>query len=315
MYVGILTSLFLYILQSYIFKSMKQRKVGKIYGLVCPIKKKIVYIGQTDNVSKRLGTHIRKTKHKLKNEIKLSKKEFWIKKLIELNEENNISVTIIEECELENLNEREIHWISEYGLQNLYNLTEGGEGTRGYTLSELHKKKISENRKGKYCGEDHWNYGNNMSEETLEKISIINFGENHWNYGQKLSEKTKKLISKANSGKNNGMYGKRFKKTKEQIEKQRNNMINSKKFQESRKSEEYRKKISDIVSIPVYILDENFEILMEFKNSTECAEYFGYTRGNVKNAIRDRRRLKRKYWVIRKENYNSSKMSEYFSNN
>lgn len=40
---------------------------------------------------------------------------------------------------------------------------------------------------------------------------------------------------------------------------------------------------------------------MEFKNTTKCADYFGYTRGNVKNA-----RIVRKYWVVRQNKLEES---------
>ena len=129
-------------------------------------------------------------------------------------------------------------------------------------------------------------------------------------FGRHLSNETKDKISKANSGMNNGMYGKKIIKTPEQIEKARLNMINSKKFQDSRKSKEYSDKISDIVSITVVVLNEKLENIMEFKNTTKCAEYFGYTRGNIKNAVRDLRQIgkgkKEKYWVVRKEKLDES---------
>jgi len=48
-------------------------------------------------------------------------------------------------------------------------------------------------------------------------------------------------------------------------------------------------------------LDSNLNIVMEFKNTTKCADYFGYTRGNVKNA-----RIVRKYWVVRQNKLEES---------
>jgi hypothetical protein len=85
---------------------------------------------------------------------------------------------------------------------------------------------------------------------------------------------------------------------------------NSNKLKESRSSNEYRKKISNYRSKPVFLLNDKLEIVMEFKNSTICADYFGFTRGNIKNAISSLRKvgksMKNKYWVIRKENYEES---------
>lgn len=360
---------------------------GYIYGLECPLKKEIVYIGQTHhNFNYRLTEHISLTKTKIKYGRVFNKKEHWIKKLIRLNIENEIKIILIEECDINIIDEREIYWIAEYSKTRiLKNLSPGGNSNRGFKFSDVRKKKMSEdakeryknqteeekiniinrlkeyrknqtreekiniinklknnytkekrkivsdrmieyykthdatflnkkhseesrkkisiNRKGKCKGEHHIFYGTHRSEETKQKISNKVKGENHPLYGTHRSDITKNKISEANSGENNGMYGKHLKKTPEQIEKQRINMINSENFQKSRKSKEFRDKISEAFSIPIYILDDNFNILIEFKNTRECGEYYGCTRGNVKNAIRDLRKIMKKYWVVRKENY------------
>jgi len=228
---------------------------GLVYGLKCPIENRIKYVGITTlNMNKRINGHLSECRVKIKRGGPFTKKERWIKMLLEKGIERKIEILILEECEtIEILKEQEKLWISKY--KNLCNSTAGGFGIL------------------------------NPSQETRDKIS------------------------KANSGKNNPMHGKRFKRTEEQIKKQRENMINSEKFQKSRKSAEYRKKISDHFSIPVYVLNEDREVVMEFKNSTVCAEYFGCTRGNIKNAIRDKRQVGKKlgdrtrYWVIRKEQF------------
>ena len=300
-------------------------KKGHIYGLVCPIENEIVYIGQTTIVlNKRLAQHITETKTKIKNKRQLSKKCKWIKNLISLKMESLIKIISMELCESKNiyleLNKKEIFWISKYS--NLLNSTNGGDGNKGYKHTEECKKRMSEIKLDYFKhneairGEEHVLYGTKHSEEYKKNISkkLKEYyknnpkfsGELNPLYGIPQSEETKDKISEKNSGEGNGMYGKRFKKTPEEIEKCRIAMINSEKFQQSRKSEEYRKKISDIVSIPIYLLDEDFNILQEFKNTTKCAEYFGYTRSNVKHAVKDLRRLKRKYWVVRKENYEES---------
>lgn len=101
---------------------------------------------------------------------------------------------------------------------------------------------------------------------------------------------------------------KKYKKTPQQIEKCRLAMINSSKFQASRKSKEYREKISNLQSDPILLLNENLEDIEEFSTATRCAEKYGYTRGNIKNACRELRPigvrkakgLHTKHWVIRK---------------
>lgn len=231
---------------------------GFIYGLKCPKDNKIRYVGQTTRkLSQRLSQHIRRV---ITKDGKLTKKEAWIKNLINESLEKFIEIIEIEECIKEELNNREKFWISELGgMGDLTNLTWGGTGV-------IKNKVVSK---------------------------------------EKLSEETKKKISEANSGVKNGMYGKKRIITDDVKEKTRINMINSTKFQESRKSEKYRNKISDIVSKPLVTLNVKFEFVMEFKNSTKCAEYFDMTRGNIKNAVRQLRKIgkgkKEKFWVVRKE--------------
>lgn len=277
---------------------------GKIYYLICPITKNPIYVGKTiELVEERLRKHISKTKTKIKYNRKLSKNEYWIKKLINLSIENEIQIGIIEECKEENLNDREIYWISEYRKKfKLNNLSDGGDGGRFFPTEET-KKKISLGRKGKCVGKDHFLFGKKRSKETRYKISEAIKGKNHPNFGKPRTEETKRKIGLANKGDKNGMYGVTFSMCKEHKESISNSLKNSKKLKESRNSKEYKEKLSDIFSIPLLLLDEDFNIINEFKNCRECAEYFGYTVGNVKNAVRDFRKLGRKYWIIRKENY------------
>jgi hypothetical protein len=232
---------------------------GFIYGLICPIRNEIRYIGLTKKTpEKRLSQHLMESKYYKRKGKYLNKKHNWLNKLIEMNIEKEIKVVVLEEIEYGNnidiLSEREIYWISVY--KNLSNSTDGGEG-------------------------------------------VLN-----------LSEDARKRISITNSGEKNGMYGKRIKRTKEQKKKLSLSLKNSNKLKESRSSNEYRKKISNYRSKPVFLLNDKLEIVMEFKNSTICADYFGFTRGNIKNAISSLRKvgksMKNKYWVIRKENYEES---------
>ncbi len=119
-----------------------------------------------------------------------------------------------------------------------------------------------------------------------------------------LSDDAKLRISKANSGENNGMYGRRMSRTEEQKNKLSQSLKNSDKLKESRKSNEYREKISNVTSIPILVLDNNYKIVFEFKNCRECAEYFNCTKGNIANAIRFNRQIGKgksdKYWVKKK---------------
>lgn len=332
--------------------------IGYIYGLKCPIRNEIVYVGQTHNsLEVRLTKHISNTRSKIKSNKPFNKKDHWIKKLIRLEIENEIEIILIEECDLSIIDEREIYWITEYRKFDFNkNIADGGRVNRGHKWSEESKKRMSENRKGKNVGPNNANYGKSPSEEVKEKISNklkdfyschdANFkgkkhteeslnkmsenrkgkckgeehpfynkprteetrkkisdavkGENHPFFGKERSEETKLKIGIANSGENNGMYGITYSMSQETKDKISEKLKNSSKLKESRNSEEYKKKISDHFSIPLILYDSDMNKIMEFKNCRECAEYFGYTVGNVKNAVRDGRMLGRKYWIKRK---------------
>lgn len=282
---------------------------GYIYALVCPIKKEIVYVGQTRKKLKtRLVGHISETRRAVFNNRHLSKKNEWIKSLLDINIENEIEIILLKECYEKELNENEINYIKEYSkIYDLVNTSVGGTfGLYGVCAiwTDKRKKEMSAIKKNFYTIEQRNRFSIIMKEyykknpipKKPKKPKIKKERQPH-------SEETKRKIGEKNKGEKNGMYGTHIKKSKEQIEKNRYNMINSEKFQKSRKSEEYRKKISDIVSIPIYLLDLDFNILKEFKNTTVCAEYLNCGRANVKNAIRHLRKVCKIYWVVRKENY------------
>lgn len=131
-----------------------------IYKITSPTGK--VYIGQSINVENRIKTYKyignRKHQHKLNNSIKKYGLE-------------NHTFKIIEECSIEQLNEREIYWIHHYKsvIEGL-NLTYGGEGGKqseevknkksksmtGKKFSEETKKKMSESKKGHNMYTNDW---------------------------------------------------------------------------------------------------------------------------------------------------------------
>lgn len=341
--------------------------VGYIYGLKCPIRNEIVYVGQTHNeLEVRLTKHISNTRSKIKYNRTFNKKDHWIKKLIRLGIEANIEIMLIEECELSIIDDREIYWISEYRKYDFNkNLADGGRVNRGHRWTDEAKKRVSESRKGKYVGIENHNYGKSPSEEVKEKISeklkafysehdanfkgrkhteesLLKISKNrkgkccgikHFSYGKNYicseetrrkisesnkgkknpcSEETKKKISEANSGEKNGMFGKSILRTEEQKKKLSESLKNSDKLKKAKQNPEYKKKLSDHFSIPILLLDLDFKIIEEFKNLRECSEKLGCTKGNVKNAINDLRKLCKKFWIVRKENYedNINKIKE-----
>lgn len=79
---------------------------------------------------------------------------------------------------------KEKYYIKIYNTKfpNGYNLTDGGDGAVGLTVSEETRKKIRESRFGKYKGEDNNFYGKHHSEESRQKIKdnlIVRYGKDN----------------------------------------------------------------------------------------------------------------------------------------
>lgn len=106
------------------------------------------YIGQAGDVKARWTSHRYRLRHGIGSP---HLQHAWDK-----YGEEAFEFFVIEECEAENLDEREIYWIKEYdSFRNGYNLTEGGGGMRGYKMSEESKRRISEATKGRYISAEH----------------------------------------------------------------------------------------------------------------------------------------------------------------
>jgi len=185
------------------------------------------YIGKSEvNIEERWKTHIRDLRndnHRCNNGKRDKLQLAWNK-----YSEENFIFGVIEECEVEQCNEREIYWIAYYdSFKHGYNNTEGGEGISGWNHSGATKQKISEAR----TGEKHPMYGKQHSPETKQKMSKARTGRHH-------SPETRKKMSekaKLRTGEKNPMYGQGYKlqgeknpmyipRTLEMIEDVKNNM-------------------------------------------------------------------------------------------
>ena len=192
------------------------------------IKNKVngnVYIGQAVDIYERRKEHIsllRRGRH-INNHLQRAWNKYG---------EDNFEFSIVEECDENALNDREIYWIAEYGsYHNGYNQTLGGGGVRGFKHDEETKQRISESLKGENAP---W-YGKQRSEETKAKIGQAS--KERWtdefraymssiNTGRIPSEETKLKMSESQkknwtderraefsekfSGEGNPMYGVRF---------------------------------------------------------------------------------------------------------
>ena len=146
-----------------------------IYKITNKINGKF-YIGQSVDIKRRFTEH--KTPHGRMTSIKLAIKKYG---------KENFLFEVIEECSIENLDAREVYWISKLNPQ--YNRNEGGRGSRGHHVSDdvrqtlSHKNKqhwigLPENEKAiikeRLCGPAK---GHPVSEATREKLRIANTGK------------------------------------------------------------------------------------------------------------------------------------------
>ena len=88
-----------------------------------------VYIGQSVDIEKRWGVH--KTELKNNYHCNVHLQNAWNK-----YGEGNFEFSIVEECDADQLNQREIYWISKFNsYENGYNLTCGGGNTESFSKS------------------------------------------------------------------------------------------------------------------------------------------------------------------------------------
>ena len=168
------------------------------------------YIGQAHNIERRLREH----NYYL---IKGTDKCAALQRAVNKYGIENFEVGILEACEPDKMNDREIYWIDLYksSSRDGYNISNGGEsGLFGYKRPPEFGKKVSASKKAmhlkmtdeqkKKISELH--KGKPKSEETRRKMS-----ENHSRYmlGRKHSEETLAKLRVAHGGKNAYQLGKK----------------------------------------------------------------------------------------------------------
>ena len=180
------------------------------------------YIGQTTDFKRRKREHLNELrKHKHSN--------LYLQNAFDKYGEDNFEFTILEECEKEQANDREIFWLNNFSgfeSSNNYNLCQAGgakgiseetrEKLRSRIMSEETRRKISESRKGiklnltderrrqisesnrqRFTGRKHTEESKRKMSETLKARA-----KNHpaWGMtGKHHSEETKKKISESES--------------------------------------------------------------------------------------------------------------------
>ena len=162
------------------------------------------YIGKnaSNNPNKRWNEH----KNKLNKNIHPNP---YLQNAWNKHGEDIFAFSVLEECERERANDREIYWIDFFdSFTNGYNLTKGGEGNLGIKRhhSATTRKKMSESHKGMQFSEEHKKKiseagkGKVISEETKKRMSEGDKG--HTNHlGKHHSEESKRKMSEAKKGK------------------------------------------------------------------------------------------------------------------
>lgn len=159
---------------------------GTIYCVHCiPTGKK--YIGQTiQKIKNRINDHFSRSFNS----------QYKFHRAIKKYGKNNFIYGIIEECNYDIINEKEIFWIKTYDtFKNGYNSDTGGKN--GRLVSKETKRKMSESQKGENA---YW-FGKSPSQEHRKKLSEVKKGSNNHFYGKSHSEESKKKMSEIKKGK------------------------------------------------------------------------------------------------------------------
>ena len=204
---------------------------------------------------------------------------------------------ILKECDDKELDFWEMYYIKELNTKapNGYNLTDGGDGCKGYSPSEETKRKLSEKNKGKKRSEDFKKLISKImkdkkhSEEAIRKTAEAN-------RGKKRSNETRKKMSESQKGK------KRSEETKMKISEARKGIIFSE--ETKRKMSEARKGIPNIkLSKPVLQIDKDTnEVIAEFPSTMEVKRQLGFNHSHIASCCNGKRKSAYGYiWRYKEE--------------
>lgn len=158
------------------------------------------YIGQSVNIQKRWREH--------KNALEQNR-HFNIHLQRAWNRGDRFEFSVIEKCDKDKLNEREIYWIAYYNTMDMqfgYNLCAGGESTTGRECSTETRKKISNSNRGRKCSAETIRkrtetFRKHMEDPAYRERVKRRGAENAkkrgspWNKGKRTSAETKRKIS------------------------------------------------------------------------------------------------------------------------
>ncbi len=147
------------------------------------------YVGQSQNLKRRMkATH---------------KENIYLFRAIQKYGRDNFKTYVVEYCDIDDLDEREIYYIKEFHshyTEGGYNISWGGDAPmRGRKHTEETKKMYSETRKERIYpkGKDSPSFGRHHTEESKEKMRKNRpdtSGENHWAWGKHYSKETREKM-------------------------------------------------------------------------------------------------------------------------
>lgn len=116
-----------------------------------------------------------------------------VKKAMTKHGSSNFEISIIERCNILELEQREIYYIKQYNSVSPsgYNLTFGGEYNKEVSIET--RKRISDGKKGM----SPWNKGKKLSPEHVKKFSEAMKGKSPWNKGKVVGPMQKTSVIKS----------------------------------------------------------------------------------------------------------------------
>lgn len=209
-----------------------------------------IYIGQSKNLSERYKSHLynlRNNKHG-NSHLQSAYNKYG---------EMNFEYSIIEECLLEDLNEREIYWIGSTRFNDLFNKKEGGNSRFKFSDSTIElMRKINTGRK--------------QSKETIDKRVAKN-------KGKKRTDEFRKLMSDKYKG---------IPQPKERVEKMRKTKTGS-----SMPIEQRMARIG-MGAKPICQYELNGNFIREFTSAKQAGNVLGIVKGDITQVCKGKRKTR-----------------------
>jgi group I intron endonuclease len=169
------------------------------------------YVGQSIDLGKRFTKYFTLSYLKNRNTLVISRA------LIKYGYAN-FSISILEYCDKDILNEREQYYMDI--IKPVYNTLKIAGSSSGYKHTQESKDKRSLSLKGKYIGTNSPLYGRTHTEQTKELMSSMRKGQDNYFYGKTHTDETRELMKQKATGR------KHLPSTLEKMSKVKGNPVN-----------------------------------------------------------------------------------------